>query len=171
MRRVKLVGLLAVGALLVAMTAPRAGTLPPGNRSPGLANGTYGFNFNGGVTTDTSSRASGSGTITFDGEGDVTGGIIHCDKGANEQNSAITGGSYSLNNDGSGYVTINTATSGPNSDPVCAEANPSPQYGVDLFIAVTGSGKKIHFATDGSSNFYTTGKYIPFNGEMDALYP
>ena len=95
MRRVKMVGVLAIGALLVATTAPRAaGNLPPGNRNPSLLNGTYTFNFNGGVTTDSSSRASGAGTITFDGRGDVVAGIIQCDKGAAQYSSAITGGSY-----------------------------------------------------------------------------
>ena len=165
MRRVKLVGLLAIGTLLVATTAPRAGTptLPPGNSSGGVIRGTYTFHFNGGVTNDTSSRASGVGTITFDGGSHVTGGIIQCDKGAAQRSSAITGGSYSVNSDGSGYVTINTATSGPNSDTVCAE-----QHGVDLYLGIANSGKKIHFATDGSDNFYNTGEFCPFNGEMDA---
>ncbi len=163
MRRVKMVGLLAIGALLAATTAPRAGTLPAGNRNPSLLNGTYTFNFNGGVTTDSSSRASGAGTITFDGRGDVVAGIIQCDKGAAQYSSAITGGSYSINNDGSGYATINTAVGGPNSDGVCNE-----QHGVDLFLGIAGVGTMIHFATDGSDNFYNTGKFVPFNGVMDA---
>jgi len=162
MRRIKLVGLLAMGALLVATTAPRANlTLPAGNRSPGLLNGIYAFSFNGGVANDTAARVSGAGTIQFDGAGDVIAGIIHCQKGTTEYNSAITGGSYSVNTDDSGYVTINTATTGPNSDAVCNEQN-----GVDLFLAIA-SGGRVHFATDGSSNFYNTGSKVPFNGEMD----
>jgi len=168
MRGVKLVGLLAMGTLLVATTAQRAAaaSFPAGNGGQtSLLYGTYAFNFNGGVTSDASSRASGAGTITFDGNGNVVGGIIHCDKGAAEENSAITGGTYSVNLDGSGYATINTATSGPNSDIVCNE-----QHGVDLFLAVASRGKKVHFATDGSVNFYNTGKFVPFNGEMDSLF-
>ncbi len=163
MRRVKLVGLLAMGALLVATTAPRASdTLPPGNGNPGVINATYAFSFNGGVADDTAARASGAGTISFDGRGDVLAGIIHCQKGTSQYNSAITGGGYSVNLDGSGYVTISTATSGPNSDDVCGE-----QHGVDLFLAITTGGKIIHFATDGSENFWTTGHFVPVNGVMD----
>ncbi len=158
MRRVKLVGLLAMGALLVATTAPRASdTLPPGNGNPGVINATYAFSFNGGVADDTAARASGAGTIAFDGRGDVlAGGIINCQKGTSEYNSTITGGGYSVNLDGSGYVTISTSSA------VCGE-----QDGVDLFLAITTGGKIIHFATDGSENFWTTGHFVPFNGVMD----
>ncbi len=164
MRRVQLIGLLAMAAMVAATVAMAAGTLPPGNRNPALLNGTFGFSFNGGFYNDTTARASGAGTITFDGRGNVVGGIIHCDENTGQRDSAITGGRYSVNLDGSGYVTINTALSGPNDDYVCNTGN----AGVDLFISVVSGGAKIRFATDGSGNFYDTGYFVPFNGEMDA---
>ncbi len=164
MRSVKFFGLLAMAAMLAATAAMATGVLPPGNRNPALLNGTFGFSFNGGYFSDSTVRASGAGTITFDGRGNVVGGIIKCDIYGGQWNSAITGGSYSVNLDGSGYVTIDTAHSGPNDANVCNAFN----AGVDLFISVVSGGTKIHFATDGSNNFHGTGEFVPFNGEMYA---
>ncbi len=130
MGRVKLVGLLAMAAMLVA-TAAGAGTLPPGNRNPAYLNGTFGFQFNGASENEFHS-ISGVGTITFDGRGNVVaGGIIRCNDLVSpaQFNSPITGGSYSLNTDGSGYVTINAGGY------VCDE-----DLGVDLNINVVNGG-------------------------------
>ncbi len=155
MRTVKLVGLLAIAAMLVA-TAVRAGTLPPGNRNPSYLSGTFGFRFSGGEPgTD---RVSGVGTITFDGRGNVVGGIFHCDINGAQYNPPIEGGRYSINIDGSGYATIDTGAS------LCSHAE-----GVDLYLNIVNGGATVLFATDGSDNFYNTGFFSPFDGEMHPL--
>lgn len=146
-------------AMLIA-TAALAGTLPKGNGKPTLLFGTYGFNFNGGESDDATFRASGSGSITFDGGGNVTGGIIHCNNLGREVDSTILGGSYSVNRDGTGYVTVDVSSS----EKICGE-----DKGLDLTVSVVSGGTKFLFASDGSDNFYGTGKAIPFAGEADRL--
>lgn len=151
----KVVCLLAMSAVFWTAAA-LAGTLPVGDRSPTLLKGTYGFNFVSHFQVN-QAPGGGNGTLVLDGKGNVTGGAAHCNIEGIETDANVTGGKYSLNHDGSGYMTINTdhqfCYTGIN--------------GIDLKVSVVHRGAKFLFSSDASNNFYLTGYYMPATGEAE----
>src|SRR5208283_819290 len=87
--------------------------------------GKYTFSFVGNNDTGTSPLA-GSGSVTLNGAGGVTGGIIRCNQGT-EWYSIINGGCYTINSDGTGFMAISTTGEGA----VCDKHD-----GVDLELAI-----------------------------------
>ncbi len=141
-----------------AVGVANATSLPAGNRNPAILSGSYGYNFSGGDADQGSGNiAVGSGTIKFDGRGNVISGIVNCNNGG-EFTSNITGGAYTVNNDGTGFITINTDTE------VCGD-----QPGIDLRISIVNGGARVLLSTDGSNLFYPTGGDGPAAGEFDKL--
>ncbi len=159
MYKERVVHILAIAAFLCAASAAAAGSLPPGNRNPSILSGTYGLNFSGGHSEQgTGHRVVGSGSLILDGAGHVTGGILYCNHDLEQFDAPVTGGSYSVNNDGTGYMTIDTSSD------VCGG-----DHGVDLTLTVVSGGSKVLFAADGSENFFETGFFKPFAGEADHI--
>jgi hypothetical protein len=113
-----------------------------GNEAGSLATlaGTYTFTFLGNNITGASPLA-GSGSVTLNGNGKVTGGIIRCNQ-AGQFTTPITGGCYTINSDGTGFIAITT------SELVCG----SGYEGVDLDIAVSQPyGVQFQFSSNADS--------------------
>ena len=150
--------MLKLGVMLVALAATvfavgqvgvaRAFTCvdsAPGGGSPAIISGTYTINFLGSSRDDSGdSPLAGSGSVTVDGKGDVTGGVIRCNQFDNEWTSPITGGCYTVNTDGTAFMTIQTSTS-EGSSGVC-----NFEDGVDLQLAISFAGNQFQFSSDGS---------------------
>ncbi len=162
MRKTSLVGSLAMGtlALLVATAAKAQVSVPPGSRNPAILNGTFVFSFLGGYDVqDEGHTKAGTGSITFDGRGNISGGVIHCNDNQTEYNSTITGGKYSVNLDGTGFAAVVTATK------VCdGDGN-----GIDLQLTVGAGGSRLRFATDASDLNTDDGQKIVIAGEGEPL--
>ena len=121
--------------------------------SPATLAGTYTFTFLGNNINAVSPLA-GSGSVTLNGNGKVTGGIIRCNQAGEEWKSPITGGCYTINSDGTGFIAITTSVV------VCGKDD-----GVDLQIAVSQPyGVQFQFSSDGGIVNSQTGWSDPFSG-------
>jgi hypothetical protein len=135
----------------------------PGGGSKAILSGTYTMNFLGGLAlVDGDFPTAGSGSVTVDGKGDVTGGVIRCNTEGLEVTSPITGGCYTVNRDGTAFMTISTSSS------VCVSAGLD---GVDLQLAISFAGNQFQFSSDGSDANFDTGANIPFAGTANRLTP
>ncbi len=120
--------------------------------SPATLAGTYTFSFFGANVTNVSPLA-GSGSVTLNGNGKVTGGIIRCNQDG-QINTPITGGCYTINSDGTGFIAITTSLA------VCGKYD-----GVDLQIAVSQPyGVQFQFSSDGNDVNSETGFHDAFSG-------
>jgi hypothetical protein len=127
-----------------------------GAGSKAILAGTYTFSFLGNNVTGVSPLA-GSGSVTLNGGGGVLGGVIRCNQDA-EWDSPITGGCYSINSDGTGWLAITT------SSVVCGKHD-----GVDLQLAIVPFingliGSEFQFSSDGNSVNSATGFSDAFSG-------
>lgn len=131
-------GVFVAGQVGVAKAATLVCTSGGDDAGPtGQLNGTYNFSFLG-SNIDSNSPLAGSGSVTLDGKGNVTGGVIRCNQAGAENVTPITGGCYTINSDGTGFMAIVTTTL------VCGKDN-----GVDLQLAVGTAGKQFQFSSDG----------------------
>jgi len=112
MKRI-LTGLVLTAAFWAAACGSGGGqTIPPpppaGNYSNASLNGQYAFATNGEVLTGTAvSAISRVGSFTADGQGHITGGVEDVNaEGQVSSAVAITGGSYSVNADGRGFMNV-----------------------------------------------------------------
>ncbi|MGC2209159.1 MAG: hypothetical protein WA532_03510 [Candidatus Korobacteraceae bacterium] len=145
---------IAAGQVGVAQASPVLHCTNGGDEagSPGTLAGTYTFSFFGAYTTGVPPIA-GTGSVTLNGNGKVTGGIIRCNQ-YTQYNTPITGGCYTINSDGTGFIAITTAL------PVCHQFD-----GVDLGIAVSQpGGVQFQFSSDGGLVNSDTGYYDVFSG-------
>jgi hypothetical protein len=181
--RVMLVALAATVFAVGQVGVARAFTCvdsAPGGGSPAIISGTYTINFLGSEYDDSGDAPlAGSGSVTVDGKGDVTGGVIRCNQFDSEWTSPITGGCYTVNTDGTAFMTITTNSE---DNGVCDFAD-----GVDLQLAISFAGNQFQFSSDGSfgsdesvaammiepldvGNF-DTGAEDPFAGTANRLTP
>jgi hypothetical protein len=152
----------AVGQVGVARAQPNCTNTSPGGGSKAIISGTYTINFLGSEWNDSGDAPlAGSGSVTVDGKGDVTGGVIRCNQFDNEWTSTITGGCYTINRDGTGFMAILTGESD-----VCDE-----DPGVDLQLAVSFAGNQFQFSSDGSKDNSDTGAEDPFAGTANRVTP
>ncbi len=124
--------------------------------SKAILAGKYTFSFLGNNVTGVSPLA-GSGSVTLNGAGGVTGGIIRCNQDT-EWDSPIDAGCYTINSDGTGFLAISTSSS------VCGKDD-----GVDLQLAIVPFingliGGEFQFSSDGNSVNFTTGFSDAFSG-------
>ena len=124
--------------------------------SKAILAGKYTFSFLGNNVTAKSPLA-GSGSVTLNGAGGVTGGVIRCNQDT-EWDSPITGGCYSINSDGTGWMAISTTTV------VCGKDD-----GVDLQLAIVPFingqiGSQFQFSSDGNDINSNTGFSDAFSG-------
>ena len=83
----------------------------------------------------------------------MTGGIIRCNQDG-QFNTPITGGCYTINSDGTGFIAITTSLA------VCGKYD-----GVDLQIAVSQPyGVQFQFSSDGNDVNSETGFHDAFSG-------
>jgi hypothetical protein len=121
--------------------------------SPATLAGTYTFTFSGAHVTTLSPLAA-TGSVTLNGNGKVTGGVIRCNQDRQEWDAPITGGCYTINSDGTGFMAITTSAI------VCDES-----FGVDLQIAVSQpGGVQFQFSSDGNIVNSPTGFDDAFSG-------
>ena len=146
-------GVFAAGQIGVARATLSCGS---GTASKKDLKGTYTFNFSGTETEeDGYYPLAASGSVTLDGKGNVTGGVINCNIYEEEYTSTINGGCYTINSDDTGFMTITTT-----GDDVC-----DYDTGVDLQLAISnGSGSQFQFSSDGSDTNFDTGAGDPFTG-------
>jgi len=91
------------GQVGVAQANPPPLTCTNGGNAAGskaILTGNYTFSFLGDNVTAKTPLA-GSGSVTLNGAGGVTGGIIHCNQDG-QYDTPITGGCYTINSDGTG---------------------------------------------------------------------
>ncbi len=124
--------------------------------SKAILAGKYTFSFLGNNVTGVSPLA-GSGSVTLNGAGGVTGGVIRCNQDG-QWYSTVCGGCYSINTDGTGWMAIET------SSPVC-----NKHYGVDLQLAIVPFingqiGSQFQFSSDGGEINSGTGFSDAFSG-------
>ncbi len=120
--------------------------------SPATLAGTYTFSFFGANVTNVSPLAA-SGSVTLNGNGKVTGGVIRCNQDG-QFNSPITFGCYTINSDGTGFMAIMTSAL------VCGK-----YAGVDLDIAVSQPyGIQFQFSSDANDVNSVTGFHDTFSG-------
>ena len=124
--------------------------------SKAILTGKYTFSFLGNNVTAKTPLA-GSGAVTLNGAGVVTGGIIRCNQDT-EWDTPITGGCYTINSDGTGFLAITT------NSPVCNKDD-----GVDLQLAIvpfinSQIGSQFQFSTDGGEINSATGFSDAFSG-------
>ena len=124
--------------------------------SKAILAGKYTFSFLGNNVTGVSPLA-GSGSVTLNGAGGVLGGVIRCNQDT-EWTSTITGGCYSINSDGTGWLAITTDFQ------VCGKHD-----GVDLQLAIVPFidgqiGAQFQFSSDGNEVNSNTGFSDPFSG-------
>src|SRR5208282_441237 len=113
--------------------------------SPATLAGTYTFTFSGANVTNATPLAA-SGSVTLNGNGKVTGGIINCNQDG-QWNTPITGGCYTINSDGTGFIAITTSLA------VCGKYD-----GADLQIAVSQPyGVQFQFSSDANDVNSETG--------------
>ncbi len=124
--------------------------------SKAILAGKYTFSFLGNNVTGVSPLA-GSGSVTLNGAGGVTGGVIRCNQDG-QWTAPIDGGCYTINSDGTGLLAISTTS------PVC-----NKHYGVDLQLAIvpfinSQIGSQFQFSTDGNNINSATGFSDAFSG-------
>ena len=120
--------------------------------SPATLAGTYTFSFFGANVTNVTPLAA-SGSVTLNGNGKVTGGIINCNQDG-QFNTPITGGCYTINSDGTGFIAITTSLA------VCGKYD-----GADLQIAVSQPyGVQFQFSSDANDVNSETGLHDTFSG-------
>lgn len=126
--------------------------------STAILAGTYTFAFLGNNVTGVS-PLSGSGSVTLNGAGRVVGGEINCNQDG-EYITSITGGCYTINSHGTGFMAITT------NNPVCNKDN-----GVDLRLAIVPFingqiGGQFQFSSSGNNPAVNslTGWSDPFSG-------
>lgn len=149
----------AVGA---ACPSPASGNIPVGVSAKlgSIVKGTYALNFSGGDLTQAAGyHVVGTGTLTFNGAGLITGGTISFNYDGlayGETVIPITGGVYEVNADGSGVMSISAG----------ASTSFFGNSGVDLTFVATPN--QVLFATDGSNPpiCFVTGQSFPFYGTM-----
>ena len=127
-----------------------------GAGSKAILTGKYTFSFLGNNVTAKTPLA-GSGAVTLNGAGGVTGGIIRCNQDT-EWDTPITGGCYTINSDGTGFLAITT------NSPVCNKDD-----GVDLDLAIVPFingqiGSQFQFSSDGGEINSGTGFSDAFSG-------
>jgi hypothetical protein len=121
----KLLGLAAIAAtvLWAAACSPGHTTIPPpppaGNFTAASLSGTYAFVTSGEVTTSSSASTplTRTGSFVADGHGNITGGVYDVVNAGGlgttpTQPNPITGGSYTVNADGRGTLTLNVNSGG-----------------------------------------------------------
>jgi hypothetical protein len=136
----------------------------PGGGSKAILSGTYTLNFLGSAwDEDGDVPVAGSGSVTLDGKGDVTGGVIRCNFDRDEIISPVTGGCYTVNTDGTAFMTIATGSD------VCDEEE--EKAGVDLQLAISFAGNQFQFSSDASDTNFNTGADVPFSGTANRLTP
>ncbi len=149
----------AAGQVGVTQASPAPICVSPlgnGAGSKAILTGTYTFSFLGNNVTGVSPLA-GSGSVTLNGAGGVTGGIIRCNQDG-EYVTPIIGGCYSINSDGTGWLAIQAPGE------VCGkDAN------VDLEIAIVPFingqiGGQFQFSSDGGDSNSATGFSDAFSG-------
>jgi len=119
-----------------------------GTASKAILSGTFTLNFlGGGVEEDGNDPAAESGSVTVDGKGDVTGGVIRCNIGEAEYVTTISGGCYTINSDGTGFMAITT------DDRVCDQRS-----GVDLQLAISYAGNQFQFTTQTPARHDASGR-------------
>jgi hypothetical protein len=159
---------IAAGQVGVAQASPpppvlicTGGGLVPGDDagSPATLAGTYTFNFLGANVTGVPPIA-GTGSVTLNGNGKVTGGVIRCNQDNTEWDARITGGCYTINSDGTGFIAIVEQYL------FCGTSNGAGHFdGVDLQIAVSQpGGVQFHFSSDGNAVNSETGRSDVFSG-------
>ena len=154
---------LAVGQVGVARAQLDCVDSAPGGGSKAILSGTYTLNFLGSAwDEDGDVPVAGSGSVTLDGKGDVTGGVIRCNFDRDEIISPVTGGCYTVNRDGTAFMTISTSSS------VCVSAGLD---GVDLQLAISFAGNQFQFSSDASDTNFNTGADVPFSGTANRLTP
>jgi len=136
-----------------AIGLAQAVTCPPGTKdaAPRIT-GPYKFTFAGSQYYDPGNPVVGTGTFISDGHGNITRGTLNLNCFVYQSTVTITGGCYSLNADGTGFMSLAL------SDYFCTLFD----LGVDLDLAVNNLG--ILFASDASDLNFVTGEYIPFSG-------
>ena len=132
--------------------------------SKAILTGTYTFSFLGNNVTGVSPLA-GSGSVTLNGAGGVTGGISRCNQDG-QWFSPITGGCYSIDSDGTGLLAITT-----NLAVVCGK-----HEGVDLDLAIVPFingqiGGQFQFSSDASGFNSLTGFSDAFSGTAFLVIP
>ncbi len=126
--------------------------------SPATLAGTYTFTFSGANVLTNVSPLAASGSVTLNGNGRVTGGIINCNQ-AGQFNTPITGGCYTINSDGPGFIAITTSLA------VCGQ-----YVGVDLQIAISQPyGVQFQFSSDANDVNSETGFHDAFSGTANRL--
>jgi len=143
-------GVFVAGQVGVAKASDCGG----GTVSPGLLTGNYTLSFQG-INDAANSPFAGSGSIHLDGKGNVIAGIINCNFSGTEYHSTISGGCYSINSDGTGFMEIATTE-----DVVCGKA-----ADVNLQLAIVSGGRQFQFSSDADT---TTGTNRPFSGTANS---
>ncbi len=149
----------AAGQVGVAQAVPVCTNGGDDAGSTAILRGTYTFSFLGNNVTGVSPLA-GSGSVTLNGAGGVVAtGTINCNH-TGQYNTPITGGCYTINSDGTGFMAILT------SSPVCNRYD-----GVDLQLAIipyinSVIGGEFQFSSNGSNPAVNslTGYSLPFSG-------
>ena len=146
-------GVFAAGQIGVARATLSCGS---GTASKKNLKGNYTLNFSGTeYDEDGDYPFAASGSVTLDGKGNVTGGVINCNIYEEEYTSTINGGCYTINSDDTGFMTITTT-----GDDVC-----DYDTGVDLQLAISnGSGSQFQFSSDASYTNFETGEFEVFAG-------
>jgi hypothetical protein len=145
-------GVFAAGQIGVARATLNCGS---GTASKKNLKGNYTLNFSGTeYDEDGDYPFAASGSVTLDGKGNVTGGVINCNIYEEEYTSIINGGCYTVNSDDTGFMTITTTSD------IC-----DWYEGVDLHLAISnGSGSQFQFSSDGSDTNFETGEFEVFAG-------
>ena len=145
-------GVFAAGQIGVARATLSCGS---GTASKKNLKGNYTLNFTGNeYDEDGDDPLAASGSVTLDGKGNVTSGVINCNQYEEEYTSIINGGCYTVNSDDTGFMTITTTSD------IC-----DWYEGVDLHLAISnGSGSQFQFSSDGSDTNFDTGAGDPFTG-------
>jgi hypothetical protein len=156
------VAMFAASRVSLAARGPDCTGGEPGGGPQNAISGTYTMSFIGSLAGfEGDYPIAGSGSVTVDGKGNVTGGVIRCNFHDLEWTSPITGGCYTINTDLTGFMTIRT------SENVC-ERDPG---GVDLQLAVSYAGNQFQFSSDASGANSSTGGDFPLSGTANKLVP
>ncbi len=134
---------------------------PSGNAiATGNIRGTYNFALGGNIANDAANGpVAGTGYFSVDGNGNVISGFILLNCQGENTGVFATGGCYSINGDGTGFMSL--ALSGS----VCSFSSGPPfstDSGVDLDLAV--NANTVSFSSDASDRNFNTGALIPFTG-------
>ena len=99
-------GLVSVTATAKDNSVPAAGAIVTVQISNGSLNGQYAFNLSG---RSGSASYVAAGSITFDGAGNITGGIEDINNSGTASTVTITGGTYHIGTDGRGNASVVTS--------------------------------------------------------------